>query len=396
MKHRGVQCAVALAAGLWVSLSAAAGAGEAPAELRSSEPASARAAVLELTGQAEVAAPDIVFLALRPSEGVKGYRKVFKQLGEAGTTLEHTALTVEDFVARGPLQVLAAARYRVLPVRDLAWAEACALIQALLELRRQLRVEEGVAQVPLCVVLNEEASAQDVAETLPGLVDAGAMVFLAPQEKGLPLLLFWRNVVWPDHVVVRQVAPDHWVPTLAEVVGLPPPADVAEVSVLPTLTGVGYQRPLEAPEGRRAAGDERQKPSTMFCLFRELPAACPWVPDYTSERTELKPSERAFFPVTLPLPARAAAEFSRTEKPMGLYVRTQQRACELVLPAGVACVIRVNGLPVLSRRAEEPEETWRIEGPEAQALELFFVLPAGFALGDLRGVFAEEAPETAE
>lgn len=367
--------ALALAAlgacGLWVAPVALAA--EAPEE-------SPRAAVLELTGQEAASAPDILFLAPRVSEGNKEVRAALRALSEQGTTLEHAPLTMEDFCAKGPLPVLKAAGYRLLSVQDLSWREACGQMGELLALRAEMRREEAVPLEPLCVVLFEEASAEELRETLPPLIACNALIFLAPQERTLPLTLFWQNVIWPAHTIPQPVSLDHWVPTLAEMVGLPLPAEVAEASILPMLTGVGYQQPLEraAHAGTLRAQQLEAKPSTMLCLFRDLPERCPWVPDYTRVRADLKPTERAFFPAALPLPAQAARLLTVTEKPQGLYLRTQQRSLALPLPAQVSCVIRVNGLPVVSRWEPAEDDLWRFDNPEALPIELFLLLPPGF------------------
>lgn len=347
-------------------------------QAREREAAPERAAVLELTGQKATQAPDILFLAPQLTEGAKAYRSALKRLWEAGTTLEHTTLSTEAFCAKGPLPVLKAAGYRLIAVQDLTWREACHQIDALLALRQEMRQDEAVA--PVCIVLVEEASAAELQETLPPLIERDALIFLAPQERTLPLTLFWQNVIWPAHSVVQPIGLDHWVPTLAEIVGLPLPAEVAEASILPMLTGVGYQQPLERAAQARTPKSQQltAKPSTMLCLFRELPKRCPWVPDYTRTRADLKPTERAFFPAALPLPAQAARLLEPVEQPQGLYLRTQQQILALPLPAHVSCVIRVNGLPVVSRWEPQEDELWRFNNPEALPIELFLLLPPGF------------------
>ncbi|MCI6590170.1 MAG: hypothetical protein MSB12_03620 [Lentisphaeraceae bacterium] len=354
--------------------------GVGPAQAKTTASAPARAAVLELTGQKATQAPDILFLAPRLTEGVKVYRSALKTLWDAGTTLEHTALSTEEFCAKGPLPVLKAAGYRLLSVQDLTWREACAQIDALLSLRQELRQEDAIAPAPLCIVLVEEATAAELKETLPQLIARDALIFLAPQERTLPLTLFWQDVIWPAHTVVQPIALDHWVPTLAEMVGLPLPAEVAEASILPMLTGVGYQQPLERAAQARTPKSQQldAKPSTMLCLFRDLPERCPWVPDYTRTRADLKPTERAFFSAALPLPAQAARLLEPVEKPQGIYLRTQQKSLALQLPARVSCVIRVNGLPVVSRWEPAEDDLWRFENPEALPIELFLLLPPGF------------------
>lgn len=344
------------------------------------EAAPARSAVLELTGQKATQVPDMLFLAPRLTEGAKAYRSALKSLWEAGTTLEHTALSTEEFCAKGPLPVLKAAGYRLLSVQDLTWREACRQIDELLALRQEMRREDSVAQAPLCIVLVEDATAVEVQETVPPLIERDALIFLAPQERTLPLALFWQNVIWPAHTVVQPISLDHWVPTLAEMVGLPLPAEVAEASILPLLTGVGYQQPLEraAQAGTPKSQNLSAKPSTMLCLFRDLPERCPWVPDYTRTRADLKPTERVFFPTTLPLPAQATRLLEPFEKPQGIYLRTQQQTLALPLPAHISCVIRVNGLPVVSRWEPAEDDLWRFDNPEALPIELFLLLPPGF------------------
>lgn len=336
-------------------------------------------AVLNLTGRPDGSRPDILFLAPCAPEGeASAYREALAPAENAGTALPNARLGEGDFRTGGILPVLGAADYAFLPVRDVPWRAACSNLVSILTLRRRTRVEDGIEQAPLCALLRAEASAGDLAATLPGLLGTDALIFLAPRsgEKGarLPLVVCWRNMVWPGHRVSQSVHPEHWAPTLAEIVGLPPPAEVGAVSILPMLTGVGYQRPLGLPGLPAGAVAVGAKPVTMLCHYADLPENCPWVPDYT-DVSSVKPSERVFLPHALPLPAKAAREFGPSRRAQGFYVRTTQSRMDLVFPAGVSCVVRVKGRPVFSEWAPTAPTAWRLDNPDPVPVEIFLVVP---------------------
>lgn len=332
-------------------------------------------AVLELTGRADGSRPDILFLAPRPVDDPKAYAPILAQARALGTTLPNASLTAGDFRSGGPLPVLSAAGYRLIPVQDLGWTAACAQLESMMKWRGVSRDEDSVDLPPTCVLLSEEATAAELAATLPALLRTDALILLAPQGEGQPVIVCWRNMVWPGHVAPQTIRPDHWVPTLSEIVGLPPPAEVDAVSILPLLTGVGYQRPIEpAVAAGVPASVAAGRQYAMLSHFAELPKSCPWVPDFT-DVAAIKPDERLFLPSTVPLPAREATRFGTSRHDQGFYVRTTQRRLSLTFPAGVSCVIRVKGRPVHSVWRPKGTTTWRLDGPDAVPVEIFIVLP---------------------
>jgi len=330
-------------------------------------------AVLEMRGQPWGSRPDILFLAPQLTEEPKGYRKALSAAESRGMSLTDGALPAEAFRAMGPLPLLSAAGYRLLPVREVAWETACTRLAEILAWRKQSREQDGAEQEPLCAMLCEEVSPEGLERSLGPLLDSDALLFIAPQTNALPTIVVWRDMVWPARVSSLAVTADNWVPTLAEVVGLPRPADLSEVSVLPLLTGVGYQQPLDLPvsppQPARAAA-----PYTELRFYRDLPEPCPWVPDFTDSR--LTPSARRFLGTLPPLPASA---LQGTGPARGLYVRMQARRFALELPEGVACVARVKGRAVFSATAGEKVQPWIFEAPDETALELFFLLPKGMS-----------------
>lgn len=333
----------------------------------------AEPSVLELAVKPDGLKPDILFLAPRPTTAPKAYRKALEPAARWGTVLPNATLPAEDFRAAGPLLVLGAAGYRLLPVRDIPWREACARLADILTLRRKTRVEDGIVQEPLCALLCEEASPEDLEASLPALLRSDALILLAPQTNALPLIVSWRNRVWPAHVSTLPVRADHWVPTLAEIVGLPTPAACADASVLPLLTGVGYQRPLDLPSALPQPVEATSLPCTELRFYDELPKGCPWVPDYTA----MLPSERAFLRTLPPLPPSALHGFGRSRRPRGMYLRAALKTLDLRLPAKVSCVVREKGRPVFSVWEPAEPSVWRLDRPEPVPVELFLVIPPG-------------------
>lgn len=334
----------------------------------------AEPSVLELTGKPDGSKPDILFLAPRLTASPKAYRKALGEAERLGTVLPNATLTAEEFCSLGPLPVLGAAGYRLLPVRDVPWREACTRLTEILALRRKTRVEDGIVQEPLCALLCEEASPEDLGASLPALLASDALVLLAPQTNALPLTVSWRNMVWPAHASTLPVRAEHWVPTFAEIVGLPAPAEVADASVLPLLTGVGYQRPLDLPSAVPQPVENAALPCTELRLYDTLPEPCPWVPDYTA----MFPSDRAFLRMAPPLPASALKGLERrSRRPQGIYLRSTLKTFDLRLPAGVSCVVREKGRPVFSVWKPEGPSEWRLNRPEAVPIEIFLVIPPG-------------------
>lgn len=348
--------------------------------------------VLQLTGRPQGQCPDVVVLAPTFTESSKAYAPLFAQVAEAGTRLTQAALSLEDFTEGGPMNVLRSAGYQIIAVHDSPWGAASSQVAQLLDLRRKTRHEDGLVQAPICVVLPGEVSPADFALSLPPLLESEALLFLLSPVPELPLTVAWRNTIWPNNVTTLPVRPDHWVPTLSMIADLPPPANVSAVSILPTLTGVGYQRPLEVPEARTPP--EGSRAYTLMCVYRQLPKLLPWVPDF-SNREALLPSESCFLPSALPVSAPIVRSLSApTGDLQGLYLRSQQRALSMTVPKGASCVVRLRGVPVLDLWEAEADRPWSFETPEEVTVEIFLLLPPGQTLAAL-DLFREPTSKTA-
>lgn len=355
-----------------------------------------RPEVLQMTGQAFGSVPDILFLAPKIPEGqnVKAYKNALQPAAARGTVFSTTLLETETFCSFGALPILTAADYRILPIRDVPWREACSRLKDILVLRHRTRTEDGIVQQPLCAILSEEVTPEELAESLLPLLDLNALVFISPQTHDLPLTLCWRHHIWPARLITQTIHPDNWIPTLAEIVGLPAPAETSATSLLPTLTGVGYQRPLTLPTLEvPLPAVLSSTPITMVSVFAELPESCPWVPDFSDNRMEPKPSERIFLSAKLPLAYDAIPLLTKRRKPQGLYIRTVDTALDLTFPPEVSCVIRVKGRPVFSAWMPENETTWSFSSPEPVQIELFLVLPKHFDPLNLSIFSAEDSTD---
>lgn len=354
-----------------------------------------RPEVLQLTGQASGSAPDILFLApkIPEKQTAKAYKAALQPAAERGTVFSTTLLETDTFCSLGALPVLAAADYRILPIRDVSWVEACSRLKDILVLRHRTRTEDGIEQQPLCAILSEEVTPEDLATSLRPLLELNALIIISPQTHDLPLTLCWRRHIWPSRLITQTIHPDNWIPTLAEIAGLPIPAETSATSLLPTLTGVGYQRPLTRPTIEvPLPAVLSDTPITMFSVFAELPERCPWVPDFSDDRMEPKPSERVFFSSRLPVSYDKIPLLTKRRRAQGLYVRTADTSFDFTFPPQVSCVIRVKGRPVFSVWQPETPSHWSFASPEPVQIEIFLVLPKGFDPEALP-IFATEATE---
>ncbi len=330
--------------------------------------------VLNLTGQAENAKPDILFLAPQLIDSPSAYTALSKA-SELGTTLPNVHLSAENFTSGGIVSTLAAAGYRILPIRDIPWENACEQLTQILDLRHRTRHEDNVEQPPICAILIEEVSAQTLDASLPTMLANDAFVIVAPQSPLLPTICCWRNVIWPNHVADAPVTPDHFISTLAEIAGLPVPAEVEEVSILPLLTACGYQRPIEA-----LPVDSDSVTGTELRLYKDLPLNLPWVPDFQS----LIPTERQFTKELPPLSEKAFSAMTCARRSeTGIYLRTAITSADWTFAPGISCVIRIEGRPVFSTYLSTLARRWRFHTKKPVQIELFLLVPAGFKLESL-------------
>ncbi len=338
-----------------------------------------RPAVLQLQGRPDGKLPDILFLAPQLTAPGKAYKQVAQLLEERGTLLTNASLTPEDFQSMGIFPVLKAADYRQLQVRDVPWQDACTRLSEILDLRQASRIEDQIEQQPLCAFLNEPATPGELAASLPSLLESDALIFFAPQPQSsdFPLAVVWTNVIRPGYEDPQNIHLDHWIPTLAEIVGLPNPAEIPEPSILPMLTGVGFQRPLETSVIQMPPR-AHARTFTMLSYYASLPERLPWVPDYTCD--EYNPTTRLFLPSELPIPTTLLDTIGlrQRDQPQGLYFRTKQAQLKFISPAGVSCVIRVKGRTVFSEWEPPKPVSWQMHYPTAVPLELFLVLPSHY------------------
>ena len=113
----------------------------------------AKPAVLQLTGRADGSKPDILFLAPTLSGTPEACRKALRAAEPLGTTLPNATLTERDFRSGGPLPVLHAAGYRLIPVQGLGWVEACSKLEEMQKWRAASRDKDRIDFPPTCVLL---------------------------------------------------------------------------------------------------------------------------------------------------------------------------------------------------------------------------------------------------
>lgn len=325
--------------------------------------------VLNLTGRAAAAKPDILFFAPRLTEAAGRYESI-RYVSEAGTTLPTLTITPDYFAGNGPLFVLQAAGYRILPIRDIPWTTAINQLDEILRLRRKTRLEDGIEQPPICALLSEDVTPEELEATVSRFLGQDVLIIFAPCTDTLSTILCWHNVIWPDHVSRLPISPDNLIPTLSEIVGLPPPAEVGSVSILPLLTGCGYQRPTDMP---RISDVEAE--GTEIRVYRDLPENLPWVPEFQA----MFPSERRFSPEVPPFGPKTFPGLDGDRRhDYGAYIRTVLTAADWTFPVGVSCVIRVEGQPVFSTFLSEKPRRWAFETHAPVLVELYLLLPAGF------------------
>ncbi len=327
--------------------------------------------------------PDIVFLEPKLIEPVRAYANAMELMATHGMTLLNAELTQEGVQTEGIVPVLREADYRILQVKDVPWKDACDRLLSLFLVRKKARTEE-VSYQPLCAFISEEVTPKVLEETLLQLMDTDAMLFLLPDPKTVasPAMVYWRNLVCPGAQDVQTIRNVHWIPTFAEIIGLPNPASIPEPSLLPLLTSVGYQRPLEASTIQLPLPKHRDVYTTVW-YYTLLDGPLPWIPDYTCD--SYKPERRHFVRSILPLRRDAVRNipFRKLDRPQGLYLRTTQSELDLVLPKDVSCVVRIKGKTVLDRWEPKDELHWRMEHSTPVPVDFFVLIPADMSPLDL-------------
>ena len=333
--------------------------------------APAAPAVLQLTGEVDDRRPDILFLAPLPDKKAapSALAQSLAAARNLGTSLPAGYLSLCDFTELGPLGVLRSAGYRILPADNVPWSKACIALDSILRLRRQTWEKDNIRQQPLCAIVSAPVTPDSLAQSLAPLLNSDALLLIAPQHPDLPLTIVWRNTVWPAHTVPQRIRPEHWIPTLSKITGLPSPADVNDPSILPLLTGTGYQRPLD-PVTLHSRSDA---PYTELRSYRDLPKTLPWVPDFT----DMLPTDRCFIRGTPPFAPQIPelAPFTPSRSTQGLYLRTDLKNHTFRFPAGVSCVIRIKGTPVFSVNAPKTPTEWTLSGPDTVTVECFLLIP---------------------
>jgi hypothetical protein len=327
--------------------------------------------VVELTGRPMAKRPDILLLEMHPSAPVKAYQESFTKLAKRGASIPSTTLPMERFRTSGIEKMLASAGYNLCRVSGQDWTTACANIATLLKYQALQRDLDATPVSPLCITLSAEVAPDALYETIAPLIDSEALLFLmAPPTMipPFPLLVLWERYVWPHHIVEHPVSLNQWIPTLAEVVGVLPPADVIEPSILPSLTGVGYQRPNDV---RPTQTKNNFVTLRSYTLTEEMLQYTHWLPSVE----QMIPDDRQYVEGALPLSEAVlqtlqAAPFARV-----LLVRANIARFQLELPETISVVIKKNGVPVHSswQTPCQWSETWM----EPTGFEFLFFLPAG-------------------
>ncbi len=334
--------------------------------------------------------PDIVFLAPKLSEPLKAYRDALELIASQGMTLVNADLTFEAVQSEGIVPALRAANYRILQVKDVPWEDACSRLKSLFLVRKKARLEEEELYQPLCAFINEEVSPQVLAASLEQLMETDMLLVLLPEPKTpqSPMIVYWKNLVCPGAEDVQTIRNIHWVPTFAEFAGLPNPASVPEPSLVPLLTSVGYQRPLEASTIQLPLPKHRDVYTTLW-YYTKLPKQLPWIPDYTCD--DYKPERRHFVRGSLPLSRKALKNipFRELDTPQGLYLRTTQPSLDILLPKGLSCVIRIKGKTVLDRWEPTEDQRWQMQHATPVPVDFFFLIPPNVHPLDLPFVVRE-------
>lgn len=329
---------------------------------------------LELIGRPKGQRPDIVVFEPRFSQPANAYTKALEKIAKQGTRLPSSGLTMQAFTKGSNYTLLKKAEYDILPIVGVPLEKACSHIQTIFEMRRlQQRLNDDCTLQPLCFTLSLEVTPDNLQTAIDPLLNSKALIFVLPQEDNLfPTVVIWDRYVWPNHLVEYPVKDTQWIPTLAEITGIYPPAEIIAPSILPSLTGVGYQRPAEISP-RHTNTDKRFVEIHLYEDFGELKVKrFPWMPDPDA----LIPSDRKFFDGSLPIPANAL-RLKIADHPQFLVVRSTLKDYELKLPNDFSLVIHVNGQPVYSRWESEEPHDWMLHSPENMGVSFYVWIPAG-------------------
>jgi hypothetical protein len=326
--------------------------------------------VIELTGRI-AKRPDILVLEMLPNAPAKEYQESFAKIAKKGSSLPSAAFSIDNFRKSGLVQMLKHADYEVVFVNERHWAKACENIDDILKYQKVCRGFEGNEVRPYCFVVSAEASPEEFYSHFAPLLESNALIFLMTPSSmvaSFPLTIFWHRYVWPNHLVEMPVRLDQWIPTLAEVVEVLPPANIIDPSILPSLTGVGYQRP----------SDVRPKQTkTNFVTFRSYPIDAEkmkythWVPSVENMISD----SRQYIEGSLPLSKEIVDALTVDATDRVILVRSNVDYFYLTLPASISVVIKKDGMPICStwKTPCQRLETFK----EPMGIEFLFYVPAG-------------------
>lgn len=328
--------------------------------------------VTELTGRPIAKRPDIIIFELRPNAPAKSYRDDFNKLLKRGASIPAANLSLQKFQTSGIEKMLEHAGYFILPVSESNWTTACAKIGDFLKYQSMHRSMVTDEVPPLCITFSAEASPEEFYPALEPILASDALIFFTTAPVTLsppqPLFIVWNRYVWPNHVVEYPVALNQWIPTLAEIVGVLPPADIVEPSILPSLTGVGYQR----------SNDIRPRQTkTNFVTFRIYSLQekqlqyTHWFPAVEN----MIPERRRYIDGALPLAEDVVTSLTTSSDARIILVRSDLLHFKLSLPEEISVVIKKNGIPVHSTWGNPCE--WTETLVESMGFEFLFFIPAG-------------------
>lgn len=341
----------------------------------------------ELLGRPHGQRPDILVFEIRLTESVDAYLKDFQAIARYGSKLPAAQLSFADFRARdveGTIGVrqhclgtmLEAAGYSVLSVSANNWSRANKYAIDFLEFQKKYR-ELDTEIDPVCLLFSPEVEPDSFYESFKPLLDSDALIILITRKtmhtSTFPLVVIWNRHVWPNHTIELPAIADHWVPTLGEIVGTYLPTDMVAPSILPSLTGVGYQKRIDVKP------TQKKTDRVDICVANVDPERLKrahWIP-YVDDIVSRK---RAFIKGTLPVKrANLDAQFDISEvssEPRVIVVRAGLQQFKLDLPKTIPVVIKKDGIPICSSEWGQLCQ-WQEYLPEPVGIEFSFLIPAG-------------------